>query len=59
MAITNDLELMSSILNGLRINCEKYGKRYCPCSVVRNDDTVCRCKEYRETGICHCGLYVK
>lgn len=23
----------------------KYGKRYCPCSLVRNDDTVCMCKD--------------
>lgn len=40
---------------------EKYGKRYCPCSLVRNDDTVCMCKEFREMeeGMCHCQLYVK
>ena len=35
---------------------------YCPCAVVKNDDTKCMCKEFREQitpGECHCGLYVK
>ena len=42
-------------------NKDKYGKRYCPCSLVRNDDTVCMCKEFREMeeGTCHCQLYIK
>lgn len=28
---------------------------------VRDDDTVCMCKEFREMeeGMCHCQLYVK
>ena len=40
---------------------ETYGKRYCPCSLVRDDDTVCMCKEFREMeeGMCHCQLYIK
>jgi ferredoxin-thioredoxin reductase catalytic subunit len=35
---------------------------YCPCSIEKNLDTKCRCKEFREQdepGPCHCGLYVK
>lgn len=35
---------------------------YCPCSIIKNVDTKCMCKEFRETtnsGICHCGLYAK
>lgn len=35
---------------------------YCPCSIVKNDDTKCMCKEFREQhtpGKCHCGLYEK
>lgn len=37
---------------------------YCPCKIVKTDDTKCMCKEFRdmiesgETGECHCGLYV-
>lgn len=36
---------------------------YCPCSLVKNEDTKCRCKEFREQiernepGYCHCGLW--
>lgn len=35
----------------------------CPCSLLRNKDTKCMCKEFRdqvarnEPGFCHCGLY--
>lgn len=34
---------------------------YCPCSLVKSNDTKCMCKEFRETteGACHCGLYIK
>lgn len=34
---------------------------YCPCSLLKNEDTKCMCKEFREMeeGECHCGLYVK
>ena len=37
---------------------------YCPCSLVKNADTKCMCKEFRdmidrgEKGTCHCGLYI-
>lgn len=34
---------------------------YCPCRRVKNEDTKCMCKEFREGGVgeCHCGLYEK
>lgn len=35
---------------------------YCPCKLVKNDDTKCVCKEFveqEELGKCHCGLYEK
>lgn len=35
---------------------------YCPCAVVKCEDTKCMCKAFREQtepGECHCGLYVK
>ncbi len=34
---------------------------YCPCSLLKNPDTKCICKEFREMdhGMCHCGLYIK
>ncbi len=31
---------------------------YCPCLIVRNEDTKCPCKAMREEGRCICGLYV-
>ena len=34
---------------------------YCPCRLVRTEDTKCICKEFLEQdeGACHCGLYIK
>lgn len=39
---------------------------YCPCRLVKNEDTKCICKEFREQmadpdfeGYCHCMLYYK
>ena len=34
---------------------------YCPCKIIKNADTKCMCKEFREqdTGYCHCELYYK
>ena len=34
---------------------------HCPCSLEKNEDTKCMCKEFREqvSGMCHCGLYIK
>lgn len=59
---TDDKELWELIQKGLKRNKEKYGKRYCPCSLVRNEDTICMCKEFREAPKgtkCHCGIYIK
>ena len=34
---------------------------YCPCNLRKDRDTKCMCKEFRdmESGMCHCGLYIK
>jgi ferredoxin-thioredoxin reductase catalytic subunit len=35
---------------------------YCPCAIIKNEDTKCICKEFREQnseGECHCGRFVK
>lgn len=59
--VTDNKEVKETVLTGLKRNKDKYGKKYCPCSLVRTDDTVCMCKEFREMeeGTCHCQLYVK
>lgn len=57
-----DKELMEEAEAQLQRNKLRYGKRYCPCKLERNDDTVCPCKEFREQfyeGECHCGRYEK
>ena len=39
----------------------KENEGYCPCKLIKNADTKCICKEFREQkkGVCHCGLYIK
>ena len=35
---------------------------YCPCAVIKNEDTKCPCKDFREQkepGVCHCGRFEK
>ena len=59
---TEDTELWDMVQQGLKRNKDKFGKRYCPCSLLKTDDTVCMCKEFRDapTGTtCHCGIYRK
>lgn len=39
----------------------KNNGQYCPCSLIKSNDTKCMCKEFREMdeGMCRCGLYIK
>lgn len=35
---------------------------YCPCALSKNEDTLCMCKDFRDskdTDFCHCGRYYK
>ena len=35
---------------------------YCPCAIVKNEDTKCMCKEFKDQeqpGECHCGRFKK
>lgn len=54
--VNEDRELVNLIRNRLKEN-----DGYCPCALVKNDDTKCMCKDFREKeeGHCHCGLYTK
>lgn len=51
-----DKELVKMIRDGLKA---KDG--YCPCMIEVSEDTKCMCKLFREmeSGMCHCGLYIK
>lgn len=55
--MTQDIEVRDKILKALKQN-----GGYCPCAFVKNEDTKCMCREFRESsavGPCHCGLYVR
>lgn len=55
--ITNpDKEYANEVKRQLKAN-----SGYCPCALVKSNDTKCMCKEFREMneGMCHCGLYIK
>ena len=49
--VTDNKEVKETVLAGLKRNKEKYGKRYCPCSLVRDEGNVTRtgrnCKEIK------------
>lgn len=60
--LTDNDSTKTKILEGLAKNKEKYGERYCPCSLKRDESTVCPCEEFRlntDMKECHCGLYVR
>ena len=52
----SDKELVNLIRKKIKQN-----DGYCPCSILKNKDTKCMCKDFieMEEGICHCGLYIK
>lgn len=56
-----DEEVVKTIKEGL----ERTGG-YCPCKMIRTEDTKCMCTEFKEQiknpefeGFCHCMLYYK
>jgi ferredoxin-thioredoxin reductase catalytic subunit len=36
----------------------KENNGYCPCSLIKDDDHKCVCKDATEKKECHCGLYI-
>ena len=57
ITLNTDKEHVKKIRDKLKEN-----TGYCPCSLVKNEDTKCICKEFaeqEETGYCHCKLYYK
>lgn len=52
-----DLDTVAAIQAKLKEN-----EGFCPCSLIKNEDTKCMCKQFREQdteGECHCGLFIK
>lgn len=57
IVLNDDKQLIDEIRQKLKEN-----GGYCPCKLIKNQDTKCMCKEFREQiteGECHCGLYKK
>lgn len=56
ISVNPDNNLVLEIRQALKDN-----NGYCPCRIIKNEDTLCMCKEFREgpAGLCHCGLYIK
>ena len=55
--LNTNKELVSLVKSKLKQN-----EGYCPCQLLKNEDTKCPCKKFREQnyeGECHCGLYRK
>lgn len=56
---TRNKEYAAEIKRKLRDN-----DGYCPCSIIKNEETKCMCKAFRDQvengieGTCHCGLWV-
>lgn len=55
MKILNPID---DIRNKILAAIEKKGG-YCPCMIPKTPDTICPCRDYREQGKCHCGLYIE
>jgi hypothetical protein len=50
-------EVYNEITEAVKLN-----ENYCPCMPVKNEDTKCMCKDFRdskETDFCHCGRFYK
>ncbi len=55
--VSDNKELVEEVRQKLREN-----DGYCPCKFVKDKDTKCMCKDFREQTApdeCHCGLYIK
>ena len=59
--INPDREFVNDMRKALKDN-----NGFCPCSLEKNEDTKCMCKEFKEQiadpdfeGFCHCMLYYK
>ncbi len=57
--LVDDEAAVARVRKGIELKRQKFGEGYCPCvmPVAHSADTICPCKEYRESGYCRCGLY--
>ena len=51
--VTNNIKLKEAIISKLQ------NELFCPCQIKKTEDTLCVCKEMRDSGICKCRLWIK
>ena len=56
VSVSPDREFVNEMKQSIKAN-----NGHCPCALIRNKDTKCMCKDFRdmEEGTCSCGLYLK
>ena len=54
MILNPDKEYVSNLQETIKRN---FG--YCPCVLIKTQDTICPCLSFRERDICHCHLYIQ
>ena len=54
-------EAVDIVAKGLKFKNDKFGELFCPCVIVRDEDTVCPCNDFKRSDAkeCHCKLYTK
>lgn len=62
-AVNQNTEARDVVVTGLMKNWEEHGAPYCPCILVRADDSICPCDDagvlIDAHGACHCGLFLR
>ena len=53
MKLNPDKILVNNIKKALKAN-----GGFCPCSLIKDNEHKCPCKDMRENNVCHCGLFV-
>jgi hypothetical protein len=57
ITVNKDKAIVQKVRKALKDNAG-----YCPCKLIKSQDTKCMCKEFleqKENGLCECGLYYK
>lgn len=52
--LNHNKQVVKIVQKGLKRN---YG--YCPCRIERSEHTKCLCTEFKTTGYCCCGLFIR
>jgi len=53
ITVNPDKEYVKKVREKIKAN-----NGYCPCTLIKDSDHKCPCREFRENKNCHCGLYI-